>query len=350
MLPADGQPLFEHTGDPAVKRARSRQGSPWAFPMVRLWVTNTDLKWFDFLAAQPGIDEINFWQPSGTQNFGAVQPGELFLFKLKAPRNVIGGFGVFTQASNLPMSLAWDAFGIKNGARSLSEMREIVGRYRKDEHARGDYTIGCRIVVEPVFFPPELWIPQPVSWSNSIVQGKTYSTADFEGLRLWECLQETLQSIEVTKDEETAGFAEEKQASFDKDNRYGEPMLVQPRLGQGAFRLAVTEAYRRQCAISGGKVLPALDAAHIQAFGSGGRHEVSNGLLLRKDIHSVFDAGYITFDNKLRLVVSDRVKTDFDNGNEYRRLHGSQLIVPTNINLKPDPASLSWHRDNVFLG
>jgi len=105
--------------------------------MVRLWVTNTDLKWFDFLAAQPGIDEINFWQPSGTQNFGAVQPGELFLFKLKAPRNVIGGFGVFTQASNLPMSLAWDAFGIKNGARSLSEMREIVGRYRKDEHARG---------------------------------------------------------------------------------------------------------------------------------------------------------------------------------------------------------------------
>jgi putative restriction endonuclease len=51
--------------------------------MVRLWAANTDLDWFDYLAAQPEIDEVNFWQPSGHANFGAIGEGELFLFKLK---------------------------------------------------------------------------------------------------------------------------------------------------------------------------------------------------------------------------------------------------------------------------
>jgi putative restriction endonuclease len=84
--------------------------------LVRLWVANTDPDWFDFLASQPDVDEVNFWQPSGNANFGAVSPGELFLFRLKSPRNAIGGYGVFSHASNLPISLAWEAFGTKNGA------------------------------------------------------------------------------------------------------------------------------------------------------------------------------------------------------------------------------------------
>lgn len=81
--------------------------------MVRLWAANTDLDWFDYLAAQPEVDEVNFWQPSGHANFGAIREGELFLFKLKSPRNVIGGFGVFSQSTNMPLSLAWEAFGPK---------------------------------------------------------------------------------------------------------------------------------------------------------------------------------------------------------------------------------------------
>jgi putative restriction endonuclease len=139
------------------------------------------------------------------------------------------------------------------------------------------------------------------------------------------------------------GFAEEPR-------RYGEPALVTPRLGQGAFRISVTDAYNRACAVSGGRVLPALDAAHIRAYGSGGNHEVSNGLLLRRDIHSVFDAGYVTIDEQLRFVVSDRVRTDFNNGNEYRRLHGTVVTVPASPQLHPDRAALRWHNETVFLG
>jgi len=120
--------------------------------MVKLWLANTDPDWFDFLAAQPDIDEVNFWQPSGGTQFAAIQPGELFLFKLKSPRNAIGGFGVLERANNYPLSLAWEALGIKNGARTLQEMRERVGKYRSDARLGLDYTIGCRVVVQRCSF------------------------------------------------------------------------------------------------------------------------------------------------------------------------------------------------------
>lgn len=315
--------------------------------MVKLWVANTDPDWFDYLATQPEIDEVNFWQPSGNSQFAAIQPGELFLFKLKAPRNAIGGFGVLSQASNLPLSLAWEAFGPKNGARTLQEMRERVGQYRSDVRLGADYTIGCRIVVQPVFLPENLWIPQPASWSRSIVVGKVFDTAEREGLALWERVQETTQMLLAAA---PAHLVRQERLPFlAEGQRYGAPQLVRPRLGQGAFRLAVTDAYQRQCAISGGKVLPALDAAHIQAYGEGGVHEVTNGLLLRRDIHSVFDAGYVTFDEDLRMVVSDRVRTEFKNGNEYRRLHGERLHVPLDPTLRPNAEFLRWHRDERFV-
>jgi putative restriction endonuclease len=309
--------------------------------MVRLWAANTDLDWFDYLSAQPEIDEVNFWQPSGHANFGAIGEGELFLFKLKSPRNMIGGFGVLSQSTNMPLSLAWEAFGLKNGARTLPEMRNRVLQYRPSARTETDPIIGCRVVVQPVFLPEPLWIPQPDSWARSIVVGKTYDTSTSEGFQLWE------QVISATG-AKRSGVAEEQTAFFAEGARYGEPHLIRPRLGQGAFRLAVTDAYNRECAITGGRVLPALDAAHIQAFGRGGEHSVSNGLLLRRDIHSVFDAGYLTFDEDFRVVVSNRVRTEFNNGNEYRRLQGERLRLPGDPRFHPDPERLRWHREERF--
>ena len=58
--------------------------------------------------------------------------------------------------------------------------------------------------------------------------------------------------------------------------RYGAPVLVRPRLGQGTFRVAVMDAYARTCAVTGEHSLPALEAAHIRAYTSSGPHEVKN--------------------------------------------------------------------------
>ena len=54
--------------------------------------------------------------------------------------------------------------------------------------------------------------------------------------------------------------------------------IYSSRLGQGAFRVVVTEAYHRRCAISGEKTLPVLEAAHIKPYTQEGPHEISNGL------------------------------------------------------------------------
>ena len=87
----------------------------------------TDNDWFDFLAGQPEIDEVNFWQPGGRTQFRSLTPGEPFFFKLRAPfHHYIGGFGRFTHSTIIPVSMAWQAFSQKNGASSYLKMRRLI--------------------------------------------------------------------------------------------------------------------------------------------------------------------------------------------------------------------------------
>jgi putative restriction endonuclease len=126
-------------------------------------------------------------------------------------------------------------------------------------------------------------------------------------------------------------------------------MLVMPRLGQGSFRVLVTDAYNRRCAMTGEKALPVLEAAHIRPYSSGGRHELSNGLLLRSDLHRLFDKGYLTVDpNENVIVVSRRLKEEFDNGDEYYPLHGKPVQPPTGRNALPAREHLAYHSEHVF--
>src|SRR5215813_7902605 len=97
---------------------------------MRLYVGVTDNDWYRFLGQLTKVDEVNLWQPGGSHLFKALRPGELFLFKLHSPQNFIAGGGFFTHASILPVSLAWEAFGEKNGAASFTEMRSKILQYR----------------------------------------------------------------------------------------------------------------------------------------------------------------------------------------------------------------------------
>jgi putative restriction endonuclease len=300
---------------------------------VRLVVAVTDRDWFEHLRTKPDLAEVNFWAPSGS-SFKALQPGELFLFKLHAPHNIIVGGGVFAYANTLPCSLAWEAFGEANGARTLSEMRARIARYRRtDPHDRSDFPIGCRILTQPFFLPEARWIPVPESWSPNIVSFKGYSTGEADGRRLWDAVQDAVTA---------SGPGEQL--------RYGEPVLVPSRLGQGAFRVLVTDIYERRCAITGERTLPILDAAHIKPYAAGGEHEPSNGLLLRTDIHRLFDLGYVTVAPDGRFEVSHRLKADFDNGRHYYDLQGTSVRTPQRAGMRPSAAALEWHRENRYLG
>ena len=130
--------------------------------------------------------------------------------------------------------------------------------------------------------------------------------------------------------------------------RYGDLTLLRRRLGQGIFRLAVTDAYSRACAVTSEHSLPALEAAHIQPFGEGGVHEVSNGLLLRSDIHRLFDRGYVGVTPDHRFAVSKRLKDDFANGRSYYPLDGREIKLPERVEERPGPEWLEWHMEERF--
>jgi putative restriction endonuclease len=271
---------------------------------VRAFVGVTDGDWYELLAAQAHLEEVNFWQPGGNRVFRVLEPGELFLFKLHSPQNFIVGGGVFAHATILPISLAWDAFGIANGARTLQEMRERVDKYRRHAGDRsGDYSVGCILLEEPFFLPREQWAAVPEDFARNIVQGKTYDLELEPGATLWRTLREAIASTRAPMVAEVAA------------QRYGQPQLVAPRLGQGTFRVLVTDVYQRRCAVTGERTLPVLEAAHIQPYAAGGRHSVRNGLLLRSDLHTLFDRGYLT-------------------------------VTPE----APAPDLPRWHNQNIFLG
>jgi putative restriction endonuclease len=305
--------------------------------MVNVLIANTDNSWFDFLSSETGLTEVNFWSPGETA-VRAIQQGEMLAFRLKSPRNKIGGFGIFSSNSRLPIQMAWETFGRANGVSSLEALRNAIAKFRTGPTLLST-EIGSTVLVQPVFFPAHLWFDLPPSWSPSIQRGKRYSTDEPEGLQLWNRLLETAQISSIAG---TLGFSEEQA-------RFGSPTLITPRLGQGAFRVLVTEAYGRQCAITDGRVLPALDAAHIKPYGDGGLHTKSNGILLRKDIHSVFDAGYVTIGEDFKFSVSKKVKEVFNNGEEYLRLNGKELRLPERKADWPDVDLLRWHNDNRYL-
>ena len=147
---------------------------------MKFWVGVTDNNWYKFLA-QLKPDEVNFWQPGGSQVFRAVDQFAPFLFKLHHPDNYIAGGGFFVRHSFLPLSFAWETFGQKNGTPDFETLTEHIAKRRK---ATADPTIGCILLAQPFFFAREEWIPAPADFSKYIVQGKTYDMSEGIGAQL----------------------------------------------------------------------------------------------------------------------------------------------------------------------
>ncbi len=310
-----------------------------------LGVTNNN--WYRYLS-KINPEDINFWQPGGSVNFKVLQSGAPFLFKLKYPLNAIGGIGFFSSHTFLPLSIAWDTFGNRNGCETYDELSQLILQYRSDK-TNINPTIGCIVLTNPIFFKQEDWIETPSDWGQSIVQGKSYDTSAPIGKLIWqrvEILLEKYLHINAVDEGKSQLILEEPSSPA-----YGNSVLVKVRLGQGAFRVLVTDAYSRKCSITGEKTLPVLEAAHIKPYAESGPHFISNGLLLRSDMHKLFDVGYLTVTNDLKVEVSQRIKEEFENGKEYYQYHGKDLLfLPSREMDRPNEKFIDWHNTNVYRG
>lgn len=308
------------------------------------YLANTDFAWYrHFLLRQPAADEVNFWRPSDTRRFGAVLKGAPFFFRLKSPHNAIAGYGFFARYETASAWLAWASFGDLNGADSFADMAKRLHRYRKSvgaDVARSaeSYQIGCLMISQPVWFDEGNWVRDDAGWAGNIVNGKSIDLLHGEGQRiLSDCIARTNAHVpELEQVEDSL--------------RRGTPVLVEPRLGQGSFRIAVTKAYSGACAVTQEHSLPALEAAHVKPFAAGGANSLPNGLLLRADIHRLFDMGYVTVTPDHVFRVSERLMDDFHNGREYLRHHGQPVALPESAADRPSPELLDWHGTAVYRG
>ena len=306
---------------------------------MRAWVAVTDKDWYRFLSQRPYLDGVNFWQPGGNRVFDTLSAGEPFLFKLHYPDHAIVGGGFFVHSSVVPASVAWEGFGEKNGAISYEAMCGRIERYRRtvpDPHAQ--YNIGCIVLQESFFFRDGEWLPAPADFKRQTVQGKTYDLSGAVGQGLWQSVLDRWRGSRVSEPRRT-------EIPLDWRER-----PVWQRLGQGAFRVLVTDVYQRRCAVTGEKALPVLQAAHIRPVTKEGPHRLDNGLLLRSDVHTLFDQGYVTVTPDHRFLVGKRLKKDFDNGEPYYPLSGTRIWLPGRAEDRPRREYLEWHADTVFRG
>ena len=132
------------------------------------------------------------------------------------------------------------------------------------------------------------------------------------------------------------------------DSRDFENVPRAERPGQGAFKLQLLAAYERQCAVTTEHALPVLDAAHIQPYLGRGSDHPQNGIILRSDLHRLYDRGYLTITPDLELEVSRRLQDEFNNGKRYYDLQGQRIVVPEDPRLAPSRSALDWHASNVF--
>jgi putative restriction endonuclease len=230
-----------------------------------------------------------------------------------------------------------------NGAATYEEMVDRIIRLRGDKVSpKGDFVIGCVMIKAPVFFDKAEWVAPPSDWAKTgIQQGKTCSLEQGEGARVFkECVERALAADRYWNVDRVA----------EKATRYGTPMLVRPRLGQGLFSLAVRDAYGSACAVTREHSSPVLEAAHIVPFGRGGVHSVENGILLRSDLHRLFDRGYVTVTPDYEFRVGGRLREEFNNGRSYYSFDGEKIAIPKVESWRPSRESLEWHMTEIFRG
>jgi HNH endonuclease len=257
----------------------------------------------------------------------------------------VGG-GFYSGFTRLRISEAWEFFGPANGVTDLAQMRQRVGHYRREFMGPGDDpVIGCLFIRDVRFFPPGDDAAAPPDFAANVVQGKGYNLGTDAGLTAYfQGLLDQLLGQHIPGDL-SAELGEVWQRP---GPAFGDPRLAPQRLGQQAFQAVVLDAYHRRCAITGTKIRPVLHAAHVRPLAAGGQHRLDNGLLLRSDVHTLFDRGYLAVDTKHRLLVSPRLRSEFGNGEQFYARARQTIALPERRAERPHRDVLEWHLDTVF--
>ncbi|MDQ8201214.1 HNH endonuclease [Pelagicoccus enzymogenes] len=132
---------------------------------------------------------------------------------------------------------------------------------------------------------------------------------------------------QIFSETELENQGEDSTPSSQIDAREKAIRAITIRRGQSSFRKKLIKAYEGKCAISGSCVTEILEAAHVIPYNGPETNQPSNGILLRADLHTLFDLGLIGIDENLRIVVSKSIRDS-----EYSKFHDTILNQPNTPN------------------
>jgi len=143
--------------------------------------------------------------------------------------------------------------------------------------------------------------------------------------------------------------AAEQSGEFDPSNiedaRQKTLAAIVRRQGQPGFRQALLAAYEGRCAITGCAVPEALEAAHIAPYKGPETNNVTNGLLLRVDLHTLFDLGLFAIDARsFTVLIGPSLR-----GSDYAQWSGKRVYLPRVATQRPSVNALRQHREKAGL-
>lgn len=171
------------------------------------------------------------------------------------------------------------------------------------------------------------------SRTAELVRERLRPVATYEGpsADIRDLIKEAVQDHDVADDFDPASV---------RDGRQRTIRAIVRRVGQPAFRQALLDAYEGRCAITGSDAAETLEAAHIMPYRGPDTNHLANGLLLRADLHILFDIGQVAIDTTtMTVLVSEHLKETV-----YASLAGVQLRLPVDVHYQPSVAALNEHR------
>ena len=158
----------------------------------------------------------------------------------------------------------------------VDELRARIERYRrKPFEPLEDPEIGCVLLNSVQFFPQDQLLAAPNDFAMNIVRGRTYSIGEVGGGH---------SVVEAVLKHRARSELTDAATHVIYGHTRGEPIVTIPRIGQQAFKAVIEENFHHRCAVTGDRVRPVLQAAHVLPVSEGGEHRVDNGLLLRSSL------------------------------------------------------------------
>lgn len=318
------------------------------------YIINTDPHWFAYIFSR-GIRNPVFWRKKAENpNHAAVVPGNQIFFRVtKTNPPVIRGSGVISAVGLYTLTEAFGAFDQRLGYPSMSEMISASATWTSGVRLQPDTRMFCIQVsdfqiLQDIRTDTELARLGITFVHQNVVTGKELDEAQTSALLnlARDRANRSVNSlVSLISNNAAAEAVDEFNPQNVRDAREKIARLVAKRQGQPEFRRKLLKAYGSKCAMSGCDAPAALEAAHIIPYLGPQTNHISNGLLLRADLHTLFDLGLLAIDSDTMTVVvhPSLLRT------EYERLAGRPVSLPTKRENRPNREALDIHRKESGL-